>query len=96
MFEASKKLINYVRLRIDEVDEGWQGTHQKTFVVLLYFPTSVSQIYPAMFFYGWDFHYLDSLDLQKSTEYTAQLKLDNCLDMSIILICTYVYRYTHY
>ena len=35
----------------------------KTFVLLLHFPPSVSQraCYPAMFLYGWDYHYLDSL-----------------------------------
>ena len=35
----------------------------KTYVLLLHFPPSVSQraCYPAMFLYGWDYHYLDSL-----------------------------------
>ena len=74
MFEASKKLINYVRLRIDEIEEGHQVKCPKKFVVLLYFPTSVSQVYPALFLYGWDFQFLDSLDLKESTEYTSQVK----------------------
>lgn len=35
----------------------------KAYVLLLHFPPSVSQraCYPAMFLYGWDYHYLDSL-----------------------------------
>lgn len=35
----------------------------KAYVLLLHFPPSVSQraCYPALFLYGWDYHYLDSL-----------------------------------
>ena len=123
MHEATKKLINYVRLRIDEEEEKWMlKVHEgqdkqrrvpaieevegsvgsllsseedvpidqpveeqtKAYVLLLHFPPSVSQraCYPAMFLYGWDYHYLDSL--VASAECAIPLK-------SVHLLCIHVF-----
>jgi hypothetical protein len=73
MFEASKKLINYIRLRIDEMEEQRQVCGPKKFVLLLYFPASVTQVYPALFLYGWDFHYLDSLNIENGVQFSSQV-----------------------
>lgn len=56
----------------------------KAYVLLLHFPPSVSQraCYPAMFLYGWDYHYLDSL--VASAECAVPLK-------SVHLLCVHVF-----
>ena len=56
----------------------------KAYVLLLHFPPSVSQraCYPAMFLYGWDYHYLDSL--VASAECAIPLK-------SVHLLCIHVF-----
>ena len=56
----------------------------KAYVLLLHFPPSVSQsaCYPAMFLYGWDYHYLDSLVAR--AECAIPMK-------SVYLLCIHVF-----
>lgn len=60
--------------------------HAKAYVLLLHFPPSVSQraCYPALFLYGWDYHYLDSL--VASTECAVPLKYVSmhCLRLKLL------------
>ena len=62
MQEVSKKIINHVRIMIEE-SEILYPESQKVFIVLLHFPPDqlFSACYPSLFLQGWDHVYLDTI-----------------------------------
>jgi hypothetical protein len=69
MHTTSKTMINFARVKIDELDESLECKTNKVFLILLYFPPAVSQksCYPASFLHGWNFSYTDSFQMESVT-----------------------------
>lgn len=62
MQEASTKLVNHLRIMIEEVESlALSNACSKVYAMLLHFPAShlSSPCYPSLFLEGWDLHYLD-------------------------------------
>lgn len=62
MQEASKELVNHLRIMIEEVEFfTLSDARIKVYALLLHFPAShlSSPCYPSLFLKGWDLHYLD-------------------------------------
>ncbi len=57
-----KKVVNHVRIMIENAESQSQGLG-KLFVVLLHFPPVMffDACYPSLFLRGWDHHYLDTI-----------------------------------
>ena len=62
MQETSSKIINHIRVMIEEAEVRAHDQQRKLFVLLLHFPPSqfFQHCYPALFLKGWDHIYLDS------------------------------------
>ena len=62
MQEISKKMINHLRILIEEA-ERQKTNHNKLIVLLLHFPPVMffDHCYPSLFLQGWDHHYLDTI-----------------------------------
>lgn len=62
MQETSPKIINHIRLMIEEEELKSQG-QCKIFVLLLHFPPAkfFQHCYPVLFLKGWDHYYLDTI-----------------------------------
>ena len=63
MDETSYKIINHVRIMIEEEELKIHNQQCKLFVLLLHFPPTkfFKHCYPALFLKGWDFTYLDTI-----------------------------------
>ena len=62
MQEMTKKMINHLRIMIEEA-ENKKLNKNKLFVLLLHFPPVMffSPCYPSLFLQGWGHHYLDTV-----------------------------------
>ena len=62
MQELSKKMINHLRIMIEEA-ESKMGNNNKLFVLLLHFSPVMffNPCYPSLFLQGWSHHYLDTV-----------------------------------
>ena len=62
MQEITKKMINHLRIMIEEAESKTTNTN-KLFVLLLHFPPVMffSPCYPSLFLQGWGHHYLDTV-----------------------------------
>ncbi len=62
MLETSSKIINHIRVMIEEAEMKSQS-RTKLFVLLLHFPPAqfFQHCYPALFLRGWDHTYLDAI-----------------------------------
>lgn len=60
--EASRDMINHLRVMIEEA-ESQASISNKLFVVLLHFPPAMffDACYPSLFLRGWSHYYLDSI-----------------------------------
>ena len=62
MQEASKKMVNHLRIMIEEA-EAQCPQQAKLFVLLLHFPPAqfFDPCYPSLFLHSWDHYYLDAI-----------------------------------
>lgn len=62
MPELSRKMVNHLRIMIEEVETD-KIKDRKLFVVLVHFPSTsfFDPCYPSLFLQGWDHYYLDSV-----------------------------------
>ena len=62
MQELTKKMVNHLRIMIEEAESKMENK-SKLFVLLLHFPPSMffNQCYPSLFLQGWSHHYLDAI-----------------------------------
>ena len=62
MQETSQRIINHVRIMIEEA-EVLVSDRQKLFILLLHFPPAqyFTPCYPSLFLKGWDHNYLDTI-----------------------------------
>ena len=62
MQEITKKMVNHLRIMIEEAENKRLNTN-KLFVLLLHFPPVMffSPCYPSLFLQGWGHHYLDTV-----------------------------------
>ena len=71
---CSKKIINHVRILIEEIETELQ-TH-KLFIILLCFPPRqfFHPVYPSLYLKGWDHYYLDKIGDYPSTNTTVNIQ----------------------
>ena len=72
---CSKKIINHVRILIEEIETSLQTF--KLFIILLCFPPSqfFHPMYPSLYLKGWDHYYLDKIgDDPTSTSATINIQ----------------------
>ena len=62
MQELTKKMVNHLRIMIEEAESKIENKH-KLFVLLLHFPPLMffNSCYPSLFLQGWSHHYLDAI-----------------------------------
>ena len=62
MQELTKKMVNHLRIMIEEAENTVQSNN-KLFVILLHFPAAMffNSCYPSLFMQGWGHHYLDTI-----------------------------------
>ena len=64
MQEASKQMINHLRIMIEEAEkQACASNRKRLFVVVLHFPPSMflNACYPSLFLRGWNHFYLDAV-----------------------------------
>ena len=63
MQELSTKMINHLRIMIEEAEKESTHGKRKLFILLLHFPSVMfyNSCYPTLFLQGWDHHYLDTI-----------------------------------
>ena len=82
MQETSRKVINHLRIMIEEAERQANPTEKKrVFVLLLHFPPTLlsDACYPSLFLRGWNHFYLDSIGHAPSD---AVLNVSNWLQLS--------------
>ena len=70
MQETSKKVVNHLRILIEESEKDCiKYKRKKLFVVLLHFPSAMffAPCYPTLFLRGWSHHYLDTIGYDPTT-----------------------------
>ena len=62
MQELTKKMVNHLRIMIEEAESRMENK-SKLFVLLLHFPPLMffNPCYPSLFLQGWSHHYLDAI-----------------------------------
>ncbi len=62
MQELTKKMVNHLRIMIEEAESTVENNN-KLFVILLHFPPAMffNPCYPSLFLQGWGHHYLDTV-----------------------------------
>ena len=62
MQEITKKMVNHLRIMIEEIESRMENKN-KLFVLLLHFPPLMffNPCYPSLFLQGWSHHYLDAI-----------------------------------
>ena len=63
MPEMSLRMVNHLRIMIEESEIGGMQKEDKLFVLLIHFPSTLyfDPCYPSLFLQGWDHYYLDSI-----------------------------------
>ena len=63
MQDVTKKMVNHLRVIVEEAESQIKNTCNKLFVLLLHFPPAMffNPCYSSLFLQGWDHHYIDSI-----------------------------------
>ena len=61
MREITVKMVNYLRVLIEQHENSLPTDEHKLVLIVLQLPQSFSRCYPVLFLNGWDHFYLDSL-----------------------------------
>ena len=82
MQEVTKKMVNHLRVIVEEAESRIENT-SKLFVLLLHFPPAMffNSCYSSIFLQGWDHYYLDSITPATLTK-GADISLRTVVDIN--------------